>query len=125
MPTYPYQDGEHRWEVVKPMSAIDTPEACPKCGKAGERYIARTHFYGASDWNRLEYNRGLGTWTRGFKHASQIAKERGLDEVGSTSPETLHKMYDEQRETTRRQSWDKTAHEALTDVHNLGELKGA
>ena len=81
---------KHEFDIIKSVSMIDDPEACPKCGDLRtERYISRTSFYGASDWDKAEYNPGLGVITRGRKHAAKIAKERGLIEVGNESAEKI------------------------------------
>lgn len=47
------------------------------------RLISRTHFYGASDWDDVQFNPGLGVVTKNAKHRAQIAKERGLTEIGN------------------------------------------
>lgn len=87
MPTYPYQctsnDCGKEFDVVKTVSEIDNPEYCDKCGSKGERFIGRTHFYGASDWDKAEFNPGLGCVTRNSKHRAEVAKRLGLQEVGN------------------------------------------
>lgn len=72
---------------------IDEAENCIICGKIGTRYISRTHFYGASDWDKTEFNPGLGVVTRNSKHRDRIAKQRGLVEIGS---ENFDKFSDSQ-----------------------------
>lgn len=86
MPTYEYQciTCKHDFDIIKSISMLDDPEACPKCSsKETERHISRTHFYGASDWDKAQYNPGLGVVTKNAKHAARIAKDRGLIEVGN------------------------------------------
>lgn len=105
MPNYPYQcEQGHRWEVVKSIADIDAPEACPECSSVGSRYIGRTWFYGASDWDKAHFNVGLGCECRSHKHALQIAKSRGLEEVGNTKPDTIH----EHGERTRKDKWERS-----------------
>jgi putative FmdB family regulatory protein len=107
MPTYAYKcAAEHSWDVIKRVADIDEPEKCPECSELGQRLISRTHFYGAGDWNQLEFNHGLGTWTRGTKHAERIAKERGAIPIGNEPPEKIHQHFEKQREETRRARWD-------------------
>lgn len=121
MPTYPYLcPTGHRWEVAKRMADIDVAEACPSCQTPGVRQIARVNFNGASDWNRAEWNPGLGCYTKGSKDITRICKERGLEEVGSTSPETIHKMQDTAREERRRTGWEKAKDDALRDLQDTG-----
>lgn len=110
MPTYVYRCRECQadWDVVKPMSQIDRLEDCPACGKcngSNSRQLQASYFTGASDWNTQTWNPGLGCYTKSDKHARDIAKGRGLIEVGNEKPETLHKMAEETRKATREQRW--------------------
>lgn len=121
MPQYEYRcRDDHRWDVIKRMADIDTIESCPRCGDTGYRQIARVNFNGASDWNRTEWNHGLGCYTSGSRDVARICKERGLEEVGTTPAETLHKMSDTAREEKRRAGWDKTADDAHRDLQETG-----
>lgn len=105
---YPYRCAacSATFEVIKAVAEIDNPEVCIKCSSPAERYIARTHFYGASDWDKAEYNPGLGMVTRNAKHRRDVAKARGLEEVGNESAETMHKHFDSQREEKYKRLWD-------------------
>jgi putative FmdB family regulatory protein len=96
---YPYRckSCSTEFEIIKAVADLDREETCPKCSCIGERYIAQTHFYGASDWQGERYNPGLGCVVKSNKHIKEICKQRGLEEVGNTSPETLHKMEDTAR----------------------------
>ncbi len=99
---------EFEFEVIKRLADIDRVENCPECGGSTDRFIGRAaHVHSsAGDWNRVEFNAGLGCWTKGNKHASQIAKSRGLIEVGNEKPDTIHKHFDQQRKETREQRWN-------------------
>lgn len=106
---YPYRCSDnHEWDVIKSVKDIDNVENCERCGKIGVRYIANTYFYGASDWDKTEFNPGLGQITRNRKHRDQIAKQRGLEEVGTEPVENIHKHADSVNEYNRNSSWDKT-----------------
>ena len=93
MPTYPYQCATctHQFDVIKSVRQIDDPEACPKCAGDGKRYLVAVNFNGASDWDKAEFNHGLGQVTKSRRHAEQIAKQRGLIPIGNESPEALIK----------------------------------
>ena len=110
MPTYPYrcQDGacEYEFEVIKSMAEIDRPEICLRCAKPAQRYIGRTHFTGAADWNRQEWNPGLGCYTKGWKDAEKKAKSRGLEPIGNEKPETIHKHHEKARAEKWRKGWE-------------------
>ena len=111
MPNYPYACPSssccHTWEVVKKVADLDRAEECPQCGEMGRRFIARTHFYGASDWDKAEYNPGLGCVVKNSKHRAQIAKERGLVEIGNDykHPDTYHDNNDKARHDKWERSW--------------------
>lgn len=89
MPRYPYicTACSHDFDVIKSVRQIDDPEACQKCGSICRRYLVPVNFNGASDWDKAEYNPGLGCIVKNTKHRERIAKERGLIEVGSEDVE--------------------------------------
>jgi putative FmdB family regulatory protein len=81
MPLYEYacNNCEKSFEVVKRMSELEREtygsQECPSCGLTNTyRMISRTHFYGASDWDKAEYNPGLGCITKNSRHRDRIAK---------------------------------------------------
>ena len=107
MPTYDWSDGTHRWVVVSTIADRDEPSNCPKCQAPGTRMISLPAPVSvtAGDWNRGSYNPGLGCYTRSWKHGRQIAKERGLEEVGDTDPNALYKADEKSREDKRAARW--------------------
>lgn len=105
---YPYRCDpcEAIFDVVKKLADFDRVEVCPKCGTTAQRTIAAAHVHSsAGDWNRVSYNPALGCWTTSDKHAAQIAKSRGYEEIGNESPETVHKHFERQREETKSRRW--------------------
>lgn len=90
---YPYECPQctHQFEVIKCVADMELPEKCPKCDTISTRYIALTHFYGASDWDKSEYNPGMGIVTRNSKHRAREAKARGLVELGNEDLGKLQK----------------------------------
>lgn len=99
MPNYPYRctTCEHEFEVVKRVADIDSAEQCPECNSVSERYIGRTHFYGADDWNKQEYNPAFGK-SLTPQQARKEAKKRGMIEVGNENPDKIHKHFEKERE---------------------------
>ncbi len=109
MPTYPYacNDCHLCFDVIKSVRQIDDPEVCPKCLGNSKRYLVAVNFNGASDWDKAEFNHGLGQVTKSRRHAEQIARERGLIPVGSEDPAKLmatqeRKLESEQNERTEK-----------------------
>ncbi len=98
----------HDWDVWKPAAEFDRPEVCPTCSAAGTRLIcAPVGFCGEKIQDReAEFNHGLGAVTRNKAHRSALAKQKGLEEIGNTSAESLHT----QAESVQKQrlSWDRT-----------------
>lgn len=99
MPSYPYRctNCQHEFDVVKPVADYNTEEQCPKCTIRAERFIARTHFYGASDWNQKEWNPAFGKALTP-REARKEAKRRGMIEIGNESPENIEKHFAKERE---------------------------
>jgi len=87
------------------------------CRFVGTRGITLPHIdkTAAGDWNNVSYNPGLGQWTKSTRHARQIAKEKGLIEVGNEPVESLHKHYDKQRKDKVEQRWAEADREKLYD----------
>jgi putative FmdB family regulatory protein len=85
MPVYPYKctTCPHHFDVAKSVRQIDDPETCPKCQSDSKRYLVAVNFNGASDWDKAEYNPGLGCIVKNTKHRERIAKARGLIELGN------------------------------------------
>jgi len=106
MPTYEYlcEPCVHRWDVIKRMADSQTAEACPECGVPGHKLPSRFGFTGAGDWNRQEFNHGLGCVATP-KQAEKIAAERGLIPIGNESPEKLHAKSDKDRAERREQRY--------------------
>jgi putative FmdB family regulatory protein len=111
LPTYPYEclQCKHEFEVIKQVRFLDEPEACPHCSGDAQRFISKhQQFYGAGDWNKLEFNHGLGQWVEGGSKArDRIAKERGLTEVGNEDPEKIAKYQDDKLNTILEDNWSK------------------
>lgn len=106
---YPYRCMEcaFSFEVIKSVKDIDNQEYCPQCKAEGKRYITPPHLYGISDWDKAEFNPGLGCVIKNSKHRKQVAKQMGVEEVGSEPIEKIHKHFDDMREKKRDLEWEK------------------
>lgn len=87
MPTYEYIcECGFEFEVTKPFGQYDCEELCLKCGSVKTiRQMSRTHFYNANDWDKAQFNPGLGCVVKNKKHRDQLAKEKNLVEIGNES----------------------------------------
>jgi hypothetical protein len=63
-----------------------------------------------------EYNPGLGCIVRNSAHRKEIAKQKGLEEIGNEKPETLHKHFD----TARAEKIEK-AYDEVTNKQWIGD----
>lgn len=108
MATYDYfcEKCDADFEIIKSIKDYNKKEPCPSCGNEGERiFSCKVHILGAKIEN-AEYNVGLGCITKSKKHRDEIAKSRGLIEVGNECPEKTEKAYSKQREEKRKRVWD-------------------
>jgi putative FmdB family regulatory protein len=106
---YPYKcvACAHHWEVIKPVKDIDRNESCPNCKNVQtERYISRTHFYGA-EVEDAEYNPGLGCIVKNKKHRADIVKRNGLIEVGNECPDKIDKTLRQDKARRQAAEWEK------------------
>lgn len=106
MPTYEYAcPAGHKFDVIKSMSELDRPEPCPECSQEAERRMpSRFGFTGASDWNRIEMNHGLGVACTP-RQAEKIAKAKGFEPIGNTSLEAIHKDAETKQRDIREQHY--------------------
>lgn len=107
---YPYRCKTcgHDFEIICKVSEYQAEVPCKGegCEATAKRYYTPHHVMGADDWNNTEYNPGLGCVTRNRKHAREIAKSRGLIEVGNEKTESIHKEFDKKRADKRKERWD-------------------
>ena len=105
----------HRFDVIKSVKDIDVNETCPKCGEFAERSFLpeRVHFT-KTKVQHAEYNPGLGMVVKDARHRSEIAKRKGLVEVGNDyrTPENIHKETEAAREAKREAGYQQALKEA-------------
>ena len=108
---YPYRcECGKEFNVIKSSKIIDRVEKCPHCGHnctKENRFISRTHFYGADDWDKAEYNPAFGKVIRNKKHRDAEAKRLGLEEVGNAEMEKYGKELEDARNKRIDESWEK------------------
>lgn len=94
------------FEVIKSIKEYDGKDQCPQCGNIGTRILSCQIYFAGTKIEDVEYNPGLGCITKSKKHRDEIAKSRGLIEVGNECPEKTEQRYTKQREDKRKKSWD-------------------
>ena len=107
MPIYLYTcpKCQKSFDIVKSMSDYDQQETCD-CGAIAERKINfRGELLGTAVEDP-EYNVGLGCWTKSKKHRQEIAKRRGLVEIGNDeTPNQSYKRFEKERNDKWRENW--------------------
>lgn len=87
MPYYEYECTKcgHGDEIFKSISEYDREEACAECKTPMQRLISKGHFLYA-EVQEAYYNHGLGCVVKNRKHKDELAKRKGLIEVGNDKP---------------------------------------
>lgn len=100
--------GKH-FDVIRSVREMDEPGVCSTCNNVAKRIFipSRVLFSGAAVQN-AEYNPGLGCITRNKSHRDEIARQKGLIEVGNEKPEILHKLADKARDEKWEKGWAET-----------------
>lgn len=100
---------QHMFDVQKTVAEVSRPEPCPQCGTADARRIYNPWYVhgSAGDWDKAEYNPAFGQVVRNRQHRAELAKRRGMEEIGNESVDKVHKHFDQTREDKRKQGWDK------------------
>lgn len=108
MPCYPYycHDCNHRWEVIKTLEDLDRPEHCQACNSdATHRRIALTNFEKSSVFEPY-FEPALGCKIESKSQKARVMREKGVEEVGNESPESMYKNLEVPREKRIASSWD-------------------
>lgn len=109
MPIYPYRcdDCSYHFEIPKPLANIEDKERCQSCGSSKTKRTIGLSAIEASSAAQPYYNPGLGCVIKSKSHKKQVMKELGVEEVGTTSPESMYKQLEAPREKRIAESWDK------------------
>jgi len=67
---------------------------CDKCGKKMQRHYTPVEITGARVSN-AEYNPAFGCVVKSDRHRKELAKQRGMIEIGSESSKSLEKFQDD------------------------------
>jgi putative FmdB family regulatory protein len=91
---YPYScpHCNNNFDIIKRISEIDNVEKCPNCDnivtKENRKIASGQIFYGAKVED-AEWCPGLGCIVKNSAHRRQIARARGLEEVGTEPVENM------------------------------------
>lgn len=97
---------DKEFDLVQSIKGYDGRGTCPTCGNVSrERIIKGVHFIGAAVEN-AEYNPALGQVVKNSRHRADIAKQKGLVEIGNEPTEKIHKKFEQDRAEKLKKSWD-------------------
>ena len=103
---YECEKCENLFEIESSMKDYSPPYNCPTCGNVGLRkFTCKTEFYGAKIED-AEFNHGLGCITKSKKHRDELAKSRGLIEIGTECPNKIYDSYEKQRSDKIKKTWE-------------------
>jgi hypothetical protein len=80
---------------------------CPTCENVSTKLVFshQIYFVGASV-ESAEYNPAFGQVVKNSRHRKDLAKEKGMIEIGNEKPESLHKKFEKDRAEKLKKSWD-------------------
>jgi putative FmdB family regulatory protein len=109
MPQYPYRckGCEYEFDVIKSVADIDEKEICIKCGEGQTKRLIAISNLEKSSMQQPYYEPTLGCVIKGKSHKKQILRQKGLEEVGSTSPDTMYNELEKRREKRMAKEWAK------------------
>lgn len=108
MPIYEYncEKCDKGFDVTKMMKDSTRPESCPDCGNPADRvFSCKVEFLGTKIED-AEFNHGLGCVTKSKRHREELAKRKGVIEIGNECPDKIDKHFAREREEKRRKSWE-------------------
>lgn len=109
MPTYEFRCNkcDKNFQTVESIKTFDGDGHCPTCNKRSKEYIftANVYFVGAKV-ESPEFSPALGQVVKNSKHRKEIAREKGLIEIGNEPTEKIHKKFDSDRADKLKKSWD-------------------
>ena len=120
MPIYPYEcpDCGHEFEVIAKISEIDDVMInCSECDtllSSKNRQIAKRQFFYGAEVEDAELCPALGCVVKNKKHRRQIAKERGMIEIGNESPDTVHQHFESERQSKQDKRDAELTHEVMS-----------
>lgn len=106
---YPYycEHCDLEFDVTKSMHESSREERCIHCGKVMTR-VYLPPVGGRTDSSKVDYsgyNPAFGQHVKNKRHAQELAKRKGMVEIGNEKVETVHKHFDSERELRRKKRW--------------------
>lgn len=110
IPTYEFicQKCDKVFETVESIKEYDGDGECPICKNVSrERILSANIQFIGTKVESAEYNPAFGQVVKNKNHRNELAKERGLIEIGNEKPETVHKITERNRIDNAKRRWEK------------------
>ena len=94
---------------MKPVADMERAERCPSCDTdANRQFVPHRLYLSKTAVQHAEYNPGLGCVTKNAEHRREIAKQKGLVEVGNDfkSGESMVDHFDKERAAKLAKRWE-------------------
>jgi predicted nucleic acid-binding Zn ribbon protein len=90
--------------VIKPASDYNKSEFCQFCQLEMIKVFSKTQII--CDKSSYEYCHSLGQIVKNNRHRRELAKERGMVEVGTETPEKIHAKNEKDLNEKIQRRWD-------------------
>lgn len=95
------------FDVVKKVAEIDRAEPCPQCYNPDtDRVFNPKIYFNNASVEDAYYNHGLGQVVKNRAQAKELAERKGLVEIGTETPETIHKESAVKAAERREKEWN-------------------
>lgn len=108
-PTYEFEclKCEKNFETIESIKDYDGDGQCPTCGNISrERIFSSKVLFIGTKVENAEYNPAFGQVVKNSQHRKELAKQKGLIEVGTEPPEKIHKKFESDKQEQLKKSWD-------------------
>lgn len=108
MPTYEYncEKCDQEYSIIKSMKSYDGKDPCPGCGNIGDRIISPNILFTGTSVQDAEFNHGLGEVTKSAAHRKELAKRKGMIEVGNECLKKHEKELANDKKKRIAKGWD-------------------
>lgn len=109
MPAYLYRclKCKDDFDVIKRIADIDQTELCVRCGSDDTARIIVAPNLDKTSMSQPYYEPALGCMINSASHKKRILKQKGLEEIGNTSPDTMYRNLELETKKRIAARWDK------------------
>ena len=96
-----------QFETVQSIKEYNGKTSCVTCGnETSERILSADVYFIGAKVESAEYNPAFGQVVKNKRHREELAKARGLIEIGNEKPDKIHKKFESDRIEKRKKEWD-------------------